>query len=109
MKGGEGRRESAVLLQTLVGSTLAGWLVCPVDLALCFSHVGEVFHGFQKEGGIWACLIKGISWAPKALREGKKGSIVLERYGAEKDPCPRSCVRKRGEREKQKSLSRLWA
>lgn len=55
VKGEEGRRESPTLLQTLVGSTLAGWLVCPVDLALCFSYVGEVFHGFQKEGRTWAC------------------------------------------------------
>lgn len=55
VKGGEGRRESPASLQTLVGSTPAGWLVCPVDLALCFSYVGEVLHGFQKEGGIWAC------------------------------------------------------
>lgn len=36
--------------------------------------------GFRKEG-LGHTLIKGISWAPKTLREKKKGSIVLERSG----------------------------
>lgn len=56
---------------------------------------------FRKEG-FGHVLIKGISWTPEALRKRKKGSIVLEKYGAGKDPWPRSCVRKRGERERSR-------
>lgn len=109
-KGGcerRGGQERKSCLTADSGWQHTGW-VAALPRGFGFSYVGEVLV-FRKKEGFGHALIKAISWAPKVLRERKKGSKVLERYRAGKDPWPRSCVRKRGERKKQKNLSRLWA
>lgn len=65
---------------------------------------------FRKKEGFGHALIKGISWAPEALRERKKGSIVLERSGAawKGSLVQELCEEKRRERKAEKK-SRLWA
>lgn len=75
-----------------------------MDLALCFSHGGEVFRVFRMKEEFGHALIKGISWAPEALRGRKKGSIVLERSGAARKGslAQELCEEKRRERKAEK-------
>lgn len=58
---------------------------------------------FRKKEGFGHALIKRISWAPEALRERKKGSIVLRRSGAawEGSLVLELCKEKRRERSRK--------
>jgi len=55
------KRESPALMQTLVGSTQAGWVGLPRGLGSVLCKIGEVLHAFQneEEEGFGHALITG--------------------------------------------------